>query len=144
MYGPNDTYDLEGGHFIPTLIKKFVDTRKKGLKELTFWGTGTPRREALYVDDCADACIYLMKNYNSPDIINIGTGFDYSIKEYIGIMKEVLDYNVEIKWDLSKPDGVYEKRTDISKLKKIMPEFNPRIFEDGVREVLRLDFGLEV
>jgi GDP-L-fucose synthase len=140
MYGPNDTYDLEDGHFIPSLIKKFVDAKKDNLNELTFWGSGIPRREALYVDDCADVCIYLMENYNSPDIINIGTGFDYSIKEYLEIMKKVLDFDVEINWDLSKPDGVYEKRTDISKLKEIMPGFNPRSFKDGVKEVLKMDF----
>ncbi len=140
MYGPNDTYDLENGHMLPSLIKKFVEA-KKNKSELTFWGTGNPRREALYVDDTADACIYLMNNYNEPEIVNIGTGFDYSIKEFITILEEVIAYKGKINWDRSKPDGTLEKRTDISRLKKIMPEFSPRSFQDGLKETLKADFG---
>jgi GDP-L-fucose synthase len=139
MYGPNDTYDLKNGHMLPSLIKKFVEA-KKNKTGLTFWGTGQPRREALYVDDTADVCIYLMNNYNKPEIVNIGTGFDYSIKELIAIIEEVVVYKGEITWDTSKPDGTLEKRTDISRLKSIMPEFSPRSFKDGVKEVLETDF----
>jgi len=142
MYGPNDTYDLENGHMIPSLIKKFVEA-KKNKSPLTFWGTGTPRREALYVDDTADACIYLMNNYDEPEIVNIGTGFDYSIKEFIAILEEVMDYKGEINWDTTKPDGTLEKRTDITRLKSIMPDFSPRSFKDGLKEVLKADFGWE-
>lgn len=142
MYGPNDTYDLENGHMIPSLIKKFVEA-KKNKSPLTFWGTGTPRREALYVDDTADACIYLMNNYNEAEIVNIGTGFDYSIKEFITILEEVIDYKGEIIWDTTKPDGTLEKRTDITRLKSIMPDFSPRSFKDGLRETLKADFGWE-
>lgn len=139
MYGPNDTYDLEDGHMIPSLIRKFVEA-KKNKDSLTFWGSGRPRREALFVDDTADACIYLMNNYNEAEIVNIGTGFDYSIKEFISILEEVIDYKGEINWDASKPDGTMEKRTDISRLKSIMPNFSPRSFEDGVKETLKADF----
>lgn len=142
LYGPGDNYDLENSHFIAAMTQKFINAKTKGDK-LVFWGTGKPRREALYVDDCADACIYLMENYNEPEFVNIGTGFDNSIKEYIEIAKKVFDYDDDIEWDLSKPDGMYEKRTDITRLKEIMPDFNPRPFEEGLKEVLRIDFGVE-
>lgn len=140
MYGINDNYDLVSGHFIPSLIKKFVDAKKNNLKEIEFWGSGKPRREALYVDDCADACIYLMENYSDSEIINIGTGIDYSIEEYVNMMKELTKYNGKITWDRSKPDGTMLKQTDITKLKSIMPSFSPRSFEEGVKEVLEKDF----
>ncbi len=140
LYGPNDSYDLENGHMIPSLIKKFVEA-KKNKSTLTFWGNGKPRREALYIDDAADACIYLMNNYDQTEIVNIGTGFDYSIKEFITILEKVVNYKAEIKWDTSKPDGTFEKRTDITRLKNIMPSFSPRSFEEGVKEVLKADFG---
>lgn len=143
LYGPNDNYDLQNSHFIAAMVQKFVNAQRDGT-ELVFWGTGKPRREALYVDDCADACIYLMENYDKPEIVNIGTGFDNSIKEYIEIATKVFEYNGEIKWDTSKPDGMYEKRTDITYLKQLMPEYNPRSFEEGLREVLKIDFGVEV
>lgn len=143
MYGPNDNYNLETGHFIGALIQKFVNAKKDGTK-LKFWGTGKPRREALYVDDCANALIFLMKNYNDSKIVNIGTGFDHSIKEYIKIAKEVFSYEGEIEWNLSKPDGTFEKRTDISYLKRLMPEYKPRTFKEGLKEVLKVDFDIEL
>lgn len=143
LYGPNDNYDLKNSHFIAAMIQKFVNAQREGA-ELVFWGSGKPRREALFVDDCADACIYLMENYNLPEIVNIGTGFDHSIKEYIEIAEKVFEFEGEIKWDTSKPDGMYEKRTDISYLKSLMPEYNPRPFEEGLKEVLKIDFGVEV
>jgi len=142
MYGPNDTYDLQNGHMIPSLIQKFVNAKKDGTP-LVFWGTGTPRREALYVDDTADACIYLMNNYNEAEIVNIGTGFDYSIKKFIAILEEVMDYKADISWDATKPDGTMEKRTDITRLKQIMPSFAPRSFAEGAKETLKADFGWE-
>ena len=142
MYGPNDTYDLQNGHMIPSLIQKFVNAKKDGTP-LTFWGTGAPRREALFVDDTAEACIYLMNNYDQPEIVNIGTGFDYSIKEFIAILEEVMDYKADISWDTTKPDGTMEKRTDITRLKSIMPNFSPRSFAEGVKETLKADFGWE-
>jgi len=135
MYGLNDNYNLETGHMIPSLIKKIILAKEKN-KKINLWGSGNPRREALYSEDCADAMVYLMKNYNSSDIINIGTGFDYSIKEFAEIIqKEVGDANL-IKWDSSKPDGTFEKRTDIQRLKRIYPEYNPRSFKEGLREIL--------
>jgi len=135
MYGRGDNYNLETGHFIAALIKKLVLAKKSGNPPV-FWGTGKPRREALFSDDCAEAAVYLMKNYNEPDIVNIGTGFDYSIKEFVEIGKEITGYSGEIKWDTEKPDGMYRKLTDIQKLKSIMPGYKPREFEEGLREVL--------
>ena len=143
MYGPNDTYDLQNGHMIPSLIQKFINAKKDNAL-LTFWGTGAPRREALFVDDATDACIFLMNNYNELEIVNIGTGFDYSIKEFIAILEEVMDYKAEITWDTSKPDGTMEKRTDITRLKSIMPEFSPRSFAEGVKETLKADFNWKI
>ncbi len=141
MYGPNDNYNLESGHFIAALTQKFVNAKKNGAK-LKFWGTGKPRREALFVDDCADALIFLMNNYNDSKIVNIGTGFDNSIKEYIDIAKEVFKYEGEIEWDTTKPDGTYEKRTDITFLKSLMPGYNPRPYREGLKEVLKVDFDM--
>lgn len=143
LYGLHDNYDLESSHFIAAMIVKFVNAKKNGTP-LQFWGTGKPRREALYADDCADACIYLMQNYNEPEIVNIGTGYDHSIKEYIDIAEKVFNYDGEISWDTSKPDGTFEKRTDITYLKSIMPEYNPRTFEEGLKTVLKDDFKIEV
>ena len=135
LYGLNDNYDLEKGHMIPSLIKKFLLAKEKGNKIL-LWGTGNPRREALYSEDCADALVYLMNNYSSEKIVNIGTGFDYSIKEFSEIIKKEMGLESKIEWDKSKPDGTFEKRTDIQRLKSIYPEFSPRTFKEGLNEML--------
>lgn len=141
MYGPRDNYDLNNSHFIAAMIKKLVMAKKEGIVP-TFWGTGKPRREALYVDDCADGLVFLMENYNSSDIVNIGTGTDHSIAEYIDITKNLVGYDGAINWDTSKPDGMYQKLTDIQRLKSIMPDFKPRTFEEGASQILRDDFGI--
>ncbi len=141
LYGLNDNYDLENGHFLASVIKKIYKS-KVNRDKLEFWGTGKPRREALYSEDCASACIYLNENYSGEEIINIGTGFDNSIKEYIKIVSSIIEVDSSnISWDLSKPDGTFEKRTDITRLLKIMPQFKPRSFESGVKEVLKKDFN---
>ena len=142
MYGPNDNYDLENSHFIAAMIKKLVLAKTEGIIPV-FWGSGKPRREAMYVEDCADALIFLMQNYDKPDIVNIGTGFDHTIAEYIQITSRILDYNGEIKWDSSKPDGMYIKQTDISRLKSIMSGYKARKFEEGVKIVLKEKFGIQ-
>lgn len=135
LYGFNDNYDLENGHMIAGLIKKIYLAKEKG-KEVVLWGTGKPRREALYSDDCADALIYLMNNYSSEEILNVGTGFDYSIKELAKIVKKEIGWKGKIKWDDAKPDGTFEKRTDIRKLKKIYAKFNPRSLNKGIKEII--------
>jgi GDP-L-fucose synthase len=141
MYGPNDNYDMNNSHFIAAMIKKLVTAKKENIIPV-FWGSGKPRREALFVDDCADALVYLMENYNEPDIVNIGTGTDMSIAEYIETTGKLVGYEGEIKWDKTKPDGMYQKLTDIKRLKSIMPEFKPRSFEEGAGKILKDDFGL--
>ena len=135
MYGINDTYDLKNGHMIPGLIKKILIAKERG-ETVVLWGSGNPRREALYSEDCADALVYLMENYSSEQIVNIGTGFDYSIKEFGEIIKNEMGSDSNIEWDNSKPDGTFEKRTDISRLKEIYPKYNPRSLREGVRDIL--------
>lgn len=136
LYGINDTYDLENGHMIPSLIKKIMLAKKNNLESITLWGSGKPRREALYSEDCADALIYLMNNYSSKEIVNIGTGFDYSIREFAEIIASEVGWRGEIVYDSTKPDGTFEKRTDISSLKKIYLEYKPRSLQEGVRNIL--------
>lgn len=135
MYGFNDKYDLENGHMIPSLIRRFLEA-KKNETPVTLWGSGNPRREALFSYDGADAVVYLMQYYNSPAIVNIGTGIDYSIKDFAHIIANEVGYNGEIHWDTSKPEGVFEKRTDIARLKSIYPAYNPRSLQEGVREIV--------
>jgi GDP-L-fucose synthase len=141
MYGPKDNYNLENSHFFAATIKKLVLAKTEGIVP-TFWGTGKPRRESLFVDDCADALIYLMENYNEQKIVNIGTGTDNTIAEYIEIVRKLVRYEGEIKWDTSKPDGMFQKMTDISYLKSIMPEYSPRKFEEGAGWILKNEFGI--
>ena len=140
MYGQGDNYNLQTGHFIAAVIKKLVTAKQTG-EPPVFWGTGKPRREALYSDDCAEAIVYLMNHYDEPEIINIGTGFDYSISEFVEIGKKIIGYSGEIQWDNSKPDGTFQKMTDITKIKNLMPDFKPRSFEEGLRNVLNIDFA---
>jgi GDP-L-fucose synthase len=116
LYGPNDNYDLNNSHVLPALLRKFHQARIKGEPYVTVWGSGTPMREFLHVDDLADACFYLMMNYNEPGFINIGTGKDISIKELALLIKEIVGYKGDIKFDTSKPDGTPRKLLDVSKL----------------------------
>ncbi|HWQ82818.1 MAG TPA: NAD-dependent epimerase/dehydratase family protein [Ignavibacteria bacterium] len=140
MYGPKDNYNLQSSHFFAATIIKMVKAKREGVVPV-FWGTGRPRREALYVEDCADALIYLMENYNDSKIVNIGTGVDNTISEYVETVRNLVGYDGDIKWDVSKPDGMFQKMTDISYLKTIMPEYKPRSFEEGARHILKTEFG---
>lgn len=115
LYGPGDNYNLASSHVVPALIRKVEDARRTGT-EVVVWGTGTPRREFLYVDDCADACVHLMRNYSGDEHINIGSGQDVTILELTRIVMDVLGYQGAIVQDLSKPDGTPRKLMDISKL----------------------------
>tara|TARA_Y100001958_G_C21241563_1_gene569445 strand:+ start:2898 stop:3824 length:927 start_codon:yes stop_codon:yes gene_type:complete len=117
-YGPNDNYHNLNSHFFPALIKKAHDCKMKNKKTLTVWGTGKPLREVIFVDDIADACIYFMKKNTKNFLINIGTGKEKSIKEYVSFIVKKLNLNVKIKYDKSKPDGVPRKVLDISLAKK--------------------------
>ncbi|MFY9307637.1 MAG: GDP-L-fucose synthase [Bacteroidia bacterium] len=116
LYGPNDNYDLKNSHVLPALIRKFHTAKIQNQPAVEIWGTGSPMREFLHVDDLADACFYLMQNYNEPGLINIGVGEDLSIKELALLVKKIVGYTGELKFDTSKPDGTPRKLMDVSKL----------------------------
>jgi len=116
LYGPNDNYDLENSHVLPALIRKFHQAKQKGSPEVVLWGTGNPLREFMHVDDLSEACLFLMKHFNEPGFINVGTGKDISIKDLASLIREIVGYEGQIVHDLSKPDGTPRKLLDISKL----------------------------
>lgn len=116
LYGPNDNYDLENSHVLPALIRKFHEAKVSGKTEVEIWGSGTPLREFLHVDDLADACYQLMKNYDEEGPVNIGTGTDLSIRELALTVKKIVGFEGELKFDTSKPDGTPRKLLDVSKI----------------------------
>lgn len=116
LYGPNDNYDLNNSHVLPALIRKFHTAKAQKLSSVEIWGTGTPMREFLHVDDLADACFTLMQNYNEPGLINIGVGEDISIKDLALLVQKIVNYEGELKFDTTKPDGTPRKLMDVSKL----------------------------
>lgn len=117
LYGPNDNYDLEKSHVLPALIRKFHEAKRQQLPEVVLWGSGTPLREFLHVDDLADACFYLMQTYNQAGLVNVGVGHDLSIKELALLIRDIVGYQGDIVHDLSKPDGTPRKLMDVTKLK---------------------------
>jgi GDP-L-fucose synthase len=119
LYGPNDNYSLETSHVLPALIRKFHDAKLQNEPSVAMWGTGQPRREFLHADDLADACFFLMQNYNDPGLINIGTGEDITIKDLALLIKEVVGFNGSIEHDLTKPDGTPRKLMDVQKLNNL-------------------------
>jgi len=132
LYGPGDNFDLETSHVIPALIRKFHESKIKGKDQVVVWGSGKPFREFLHVDDLADACLFLMHNYNSSEIINIGTGKDLSIAELAYLIKDIIEYDGNIIFDTSKPDGTPRKLLDVSKLFNM--GWKPKIsLEEGIR-----------
>ncbi len=116
LYGPGDNYHLQNSHVLPALIRKFHEAREAGRDEVLAWGTGSPKREFLYVDELADACAFLLKLTNPPDLINVGTGTDVTIKELTELVAEVTGFQGRITWDSSKPDGSPRKLLDVSRL----------------------------
>jgi len=116
LYGPNDNYDLKNSHVLPALLRKFHEAKINNTPSVEVWGTGAPLREFLHVDDLADACYFLMQNYNEKGFINIGTGTDVSIKELAMIIKDVVGYEGELRFDTTKPDGTPRKLMDVSRL----------------------------
>ncbi len=116
LYGPNDNYDLQNSHVLPAMIRKFHEAKTNGTPSVTLWGTGSPMREFLHADDLAAACLYLMENYSEPELVNVGTGTDVTIKELAETVKEVVGFEGELIWDTSKPDGTPRKLMDVSKL----------------------------
>jgi GDP-L-fucose synthase len=116
LYGINDNFDLNGSHVLPALIRKFHEAKVNKSPSVVMWGTGSPKREFLYVDDLAQACVHLMKNYSDEQHVNVGTGEDISIKDLAYLVKEIVGYNGEIVNDLTKPDGTPRKLLDVTKL----------------------------
>ncbi len=132
LYGVNDTYHLENSHVLPALIHRFHDAKMQGSAQVAAWGTGTPRREFLYADDCADACVFLMQEYSGNDIINIGTGEDLTIRELTELVAQTVGYHGEIVWDSSQPDGMRRKLLDVSRIHALGWRHRYSL-EDGLR-----------
>jgi GDP-L-fucose synthase len=116
LYGPGDNFDLNASHVLPALLRKFHEAKQSGSKEVVMWGTGTPRREFLHVDDLADACLHLMQHYDAPEIVNIGTGEDLTIRELADMVKATVGFEGDIVQDTTKPDGTPRKLLDVSRL----------------------------
>ena len=116
LYGYNDNYHPQNSHVLPALIRRFHEAKEQNVANVAIWGTGTPKREFLFADDLADACYYLMQNYDEEGLVNVGTGEDLSIKDLALLVKEIIGYTGEIKFDISKPDGTPRKLMDVSKL----------------------------
>ena len=132
LYGPGDHFDPEGSHVLPGLIRRFHDAKQAGAPSVTLWGTGTPRREFLYVDDMADACLHLMHHYDGEDIVNVGPGEDIAIADLARMIRGVVGYEGRIEHDLTKPDGHPRKLMDVSRL--FATGWRPKIgLEEGVR-----------
>jgi GDP-L-fucose synthase len=135
LYGPNDNYDLNTSHVLPALIRKIITAKENKCDSVTIWGTGNPRREFLHTDDLAEACFFLMKNYNEPGLINIGTGEDISILELAYLIKKILNYKGKIVTDTSMPDGTPRKLMDVSKINSI--GWKAKItLEEGIKMVI--------
>ena len=119
LYGPNDNYDLSNSHVLPAMIRKFHEAKNNGGKEVVVWGTGKPMREFLYVDDLAEACYFLIENYNEPGAINVGTGSDITIADLAHLVKKIVGFEGEIVFDTSKPDGTPKKQLDVSRINQL-------------------------
>lgn len=133
LYGENDNFDLHTSHVLPALIRKFHEAKKNNASHVEVWGTGSPKREFLYSDDLADACIFLMNNYEGNEIVNIGVGEDISIKELATKVKEVVGFSGEIKFDTTKPDGTPRKLVDVNRINQL-----------GWKAQINLDEGLKL
>jgi GDP-L-fucose synthase len=133
LYGPNDSYDLQNSHVLPALIRKFHTAKVTGAPAVTLWGSGSPRREFLHVDDLANACFQLMQTYNKKQFLNIGTGEDLTIKELAELIKNIVGYSGKINWDTSRPDGTPRKLMNVSKVHALgwMHEIK---LEDGIKK----------
>jgi GDP-L-fucose synthase len=118
LYGPNDNYDLEKSHVLPAMLRKFITAKRNNLPEVELWGTGSPRREFLHVDDLATACLHLMQHYSEQGLVNIGTGEDVTIKELAELIQSITGYDGAIRWNTDKPDGTPRKLMDVSKINR--------------------------
>ena len=136
LYGPGDNFSPTTSHVLPALIRRYVEAKESGLAQVTNWGSGSPMREFLHVDDLARAIVFLLESYDSPEPINVGTGEDQSIREIAELVAKVVGYDGEIEWDTSKPDGTPRKLLDVSRLKAL--GWSPTIsLEDGLRDTVQ-------
>ena len=136
LYGPGDNFDLQTSHVLPALMSKFSTAVQNNAPEVTVWGTGSPRREFLHVDDLADACLFLMRNYSEPELINVGTGTDITIRELAEIIKSVSGFRGTLSYDTTKPDGTPRKLLDTSKLTAL--GWSPKIpLEQGIADTYK-------
>jgi len=139
MYGPNDNYDLNNSHVLPALLRKFHEAKEQNLPNVTVWGTGTPLREFLHSDDLAEACIFLMQNYDDAGHVNVGIGEDISIKDLALLVKKIVSYEGDVIWDSSKPDGTPRKLMDVTKINDL--GWTAKIgLEEGIRKVYQEKF----
>lgn len=136
LYGPNDNYDLKNSHVLPALIRKFHNAKAANAPFVEIWGSGSPMREFLHVDDLADACFFLMENYNEAGLINIGVGHDITIKDLALLVKTVVGYTGDLKFDASKPDGTPRKLMDVSKLAAFGWKYKIEL-EQGIKNVYK-------
>jgi GDP-L-fucose synthase len=136
LYGPGDNFDLEKSHVLPALIRKFHEAKLRGDAHATVWGSGTPRREFLHVDDLADACVFLMRHHENGELVNVGWGEDVSIRELAGIIRDVVGFRGELQFDPTKPDGTPRKLLDVSRMTAL--GWRPRIaLKDGIASSYR-------
>jgi len=146
LYGQNDNYDLNNSHVLPALIRKIHDAKESKSPNVTIWGTGTPMREFMHANDMADACVYLMQNYNDEKFVNIGTGVDISIKDLALLVKKIADYEGELVFDTTKPDGTPRKLMDVSYLHSLGWKHKIEL-EEGIKlvyEEFKLKHGEKV
>jgi GDP-L-fucose synthase len=139
LYGLNDNFDLENSHVLPAMLRKFHEAKVSNASFVTLWGTGSPKREFLHADDMADACVFLMENYNCPGIINIGTGTDLSIKELAQLIQKITNYKGTIVWDTDRPNGTPRKLLDVSKLTGLGWKHTIEL-ENGIKQVYQEHF----
>jgi len=135
LFGPFDNFDLQTSHVMPARIRHFIDAKRASAPSVTVWGSGQPRREFLYVDDMADACVFLMNHYDDGEIVNIGVGKDISIAELVQLIQEVIGYTGTIEYDLTKPDGTPRKLLDVSKIQSLGWTAKTSL-RDGIRKTI--------
>jgi GDP-L-fucose synthase len=136
LYGPYDNFDPEHSHVLPSLLRRFHEAKLANASHVTLWGSGTPRREFLFVEDLADACHFLLQNYSSSEIINIGNGWEISIKEAAEVIREIVGYKGEIRWDTNQPDGNPRRLLDVSRLTNLGWKAKTN-FREGVERTYR-------
>ena len=129
LYGPNDNFEAESSHVLPAMLRRFHEAKQQDVPSVDVWGSGSPRREFLHVDDLARACLFVLDNYSGDVPLNVGTGIDISIKELTELTREIVGYSGEIKWDTSRPDGTPQKLLDVSRIQKLGWQHQINLYE---------------